>query len=584
MKRIFFKIGMVLELALLTGHLYVLRNGLPIPDIDKDSHELIRLLQTYKIHMFDTEHTLKQTLTGYDYSWGAFVLFAFVAGIIILAIPLNSRKAKSFTLATALLWVTIFVIAYLNWGVPQQILLGSLSFVFLLSYFFDWRAPVPNVAKVCVVGAGLSGLTAAFQLQKKGYTNVTVIEKESRVGGKCLSHLAEHRPYDIAGHEMLAGYYDLVQIAEEVGAPTQTSINPLVYDRDQKKYLNFKEAATQSGYSMLQVMWAAMRYLYIVGIEFRNYSKPNTGFANMPKELAVDLDTWLARRKLMPLSSILGFVIKAQGYGGYNKSTAAYLVKFMGFKNWSSLLIANMGLSKKWPRIFSQGAQNFCDRVAATLQDVRLNANITRIERNNAELQNGVKVFLEGESEPLLFDWLIVSSPLTLSSLGFLHLNKEDPEYPLFEKINTINVCMSLCEVQGLPAGVVAWLPLTSQNLADGEPTGYIRDFGDRPFALFLALLKDDKTGEQILEIIEQQLEKIPPYMGVQPKMVRKVVQKKWKYFPHVEDQTAIANGIYDKLEKLQGQKQTYYVGSSLSFECMGNCAGYSKKVVEDHF
>lgn len=585
MKRIFFKIGLFLELILLTAHLYVLRHGLPIPDVDSESHELIRLLKTYKVYLFDAEHTIDQILTGYDYSWAALVLFTLVAGLVILAIPLNYKKAKTLTMATAVLWVLTFVIAYFNWGVPQQILLGSLGVVFLLSYLFDWRAPAPNPTKVCVVGAGISGLTAAYQLQKKGYTNITVLEKESRIGGKCLTQLAEYRPFDLAGHEMLAGYYDLVQIAEEVGAPTQTSIPPLVYDRDKKKYLDFKAAATQAGgYSMLQVMWAALKYLYIVGIEFRTYAKPNTGFGNMPKELAVDLDTWLAKRGLMPLSNILGFVIKAQGYGGYNKSTAAYLVKFMGFKNLSSLLIANMGLSKKWPRIFTMGAQNFCERVAATLPDVRLNANILKIERNNAETQNGVKVFLEGASEPMLFDWLILSTPLTLPSLAFLDLKKEDPEYALFEKINTIDVCMSLCEVQGLPAGVVAWLPLTSQNLMDGEPTGYIRDFADRPYAFFLALLKGDKTEAQILEVIENQLAKIPPYMGVQPKMVRKVVQKKWKYFPHVEDQAAIADGIYDKLEKLQGLKQTYYVGSSMSFECMGNCVGYSKKLIEDNF
>jgi hypothetical protein len=405
------------------------------------------------------------------------------------------------------------------------------------------------------------------------------------VGGKCLTHLGEYKPFDLGGHEMLAGYYDLVQIAEEVGAPTQTSVNPLVYDRNKKKYLNFKEAATQTGnYSLLQVMWAAIKYMYIVGIQFRSYAKPNTGFGNMPAELAVDLDTWLAKRKLMPLSNILGFVIKAQGYGGYKKSTAAYLVKFMGFQNWFSLLIANMGLSKKWPRIFTYGAQNLCDRMAATIPDVRLSTNIIKIERNNAETQNGIKVFLEGNNEPLLFDWLIVATPLTLPSLEFLGLRREDPEYGLFEKIGTYNACISLCEVQGLPAGVVAWLPLTSEDISKGEPTGYIRDFGDRPYAFFLALIKDQMSDEQILEEIRKQLDKIPPYMGVQPKLVRKVVQQHWKYFPHVEDQQLLASGFYDKIEQLQGQKQTYYVGSSVSFECMGNCVGYSKKLIDDHF
>lgn len=47
--------------------------------------------------------------------------------------------------------------------------------------------PVPkNGKKVAVVGGGISGLTAAVDLDKKGYT-VTIFEKESRLGGRMRS-------------------------------------------------------------------------------------------------------------------------------------------------------------------------------------------------------------------------------------------------------------------------------------------------------------------------------------------------------------------------------------------------------------
>src|SRR5688572_15238684 len=41
--------------------------------------------------------------------------------------------------------------------------------------------------RIAVVGAGPSGLTAAYTLKGLGYTNVTVFEKENRVGGKVNS-------------------------------------------------------------------------------------------------------------------------------------------------------------------------------------------------------------------------------------------------------------------------------------------------------------------------------------------------------------------------------------------------------------
>ena len=38
--------------------------------------------------------------------------------------------------------------------------------------------------QVCVVGAGPSGIHMALKLKKYGYSDVTVLEKSGRVGGK----------------------------------------------------------------------------------------------------------------------------------------------------------------------------------------------------------------------------------------------------------------------------------------------------------------------------------------------------------------------------------------------------------------
>jgi hypothetical protein len=580
MKYLFFKIGIFVEFILLVGHLYILRNGLPIPVVDQESGDLTFLMRTYELPLFGAKHTLNQILTGYDYSWGALVFFSFFASILMLCIPVNIKKGKTFAGAKMLLWFVCFLVAFYDWGVPQQILLATLFVVYLISYLSEWNNPTPKSAKVCIVGGGISGLTAAYQLQKQGYSNITVFEKAEKVGGKCLTNITDWHPFDIGGHEMLAGYGDLVQIAAEIATPTRTSIPPLVYNTPTKQYLNFTKAATYSGnYSMFQVFCAAFKYLYIVGIEFGSYSKPRTGFKNMPAELCVNLDVWLKSRNLLALSDIFSFVIKAQGYGGLGSGSAAYLVKFMGFQNWFSLLISGVGLSKKWPKVFVYGTQNFCERLAATVPDVRLKSTISKIERNNAEVQNGVKVFLENQIEPILFDYLIVSTPLEPSGLNFLDLTST--EQHLFEQIQTFNAFTTLCEVRGLPAGVVATLPLN--NLAKGEYTGYVKDFVDEPVALFLSLPKDNVSGNFIYEEIQKVLKTVVPYYGVQPEAVRNIQQQRWKYFPHVANE-ALSAGFYDQLEGIQGQNQTFYASSALSFECLGNCVAYTKQLVKTNF
>src|SRR5580700_9766039 len=48
-------------------------------------------------------------------------------------------------------------------------------------------APPSKSLRIAVVGAGPSGLTAADTLSQLGYENVTVFEKNDRVGGKVYS-------------------------------------------------------------------------------------------------------------------------------------------------------------------------------------------------------------------------------------------------------------------------------------------------------------------------------------------------------------------------------------------------------------
>ncbi len=41
--------------------------------------------------------------------------------------------------------------------------------------------------RIGIIGAGAAGLTAAHYLKKQGYENITLLEKEGRIGGKCDS-------------------------------------------------------------------------------------------------------------------------------------------------------------------------------------------------------------------------------------------------------------------------------------------------------------------------------------------------------------------------------------------------------------
>lgn len=79
---------------------------------------------------------------------------------------------------------------------------------FTLPFWLDWKFPLKVLwwrilyqfrinERIAIVGAGPSGLAAAEALKQLGYKNVTVFEKEKKVGGKCSTVVLEGRPYEM---------------------------------------------------------------------------------------------------------------------------------------------------------------------------------------------------------------------------------------------------------------------------------------------------------------------------------------------------------------------------------------------------
>ncbi len=77
--------------------------------------------------------------------------------------------------------------------------------------------------KVVVLGGGACGLSAAWELSKHGYS-VTVLEKESRVGGLCITNEYKGYRFDLGGHRFISKNKDLVEdVRKMMGSELLTS-------------------------------------------------------------------------------------------------------------------------------------------------------------------------------------------------------------------------------------------------------------------------------------------------------------------------------------------------------------------------
>ena len=435
--------------------------------------------------------------------------------------------------------------------------------------------------RIAIIGAGPAGMSAAWFLKRNGYRHVRVFERADRVGGKCLTFEYGGRQFDMAAHEMLAGYGDVMEIATALGVPTTGYQNVLVYDRDNRRYMNMLEATQAGGYGRLQVVWASLRYLWLLLTRFRDFARPGSGFAAAPPELLQPLASWLKQRRLDALQETVLFVMKVQGFGRLDEIPAAYFVKFQGVRNWISNVLHVAGLVQYWPRVFKHGFQSLWDAVAKHV-DVQLGCHIRAIRRRATPGTNNIGVEIEfADGRPAeQFDVLILSCPLDLPTLAQLGLDVSAQERQLLDKVRYVEFVTTACRVEGVPAGVVGTIPLPPML----DYTGYIKIYPDSDLGIFFNLAPSEQVNHAaIYERIVRQVQDLPPYQGETARIVGEHSHKSWRYFPHVS-LTDFSAGFYDQFESLQGCQQTFYSSSLLAYETVGTTVAYARGLVDRYF
>lgn len=82
------------------------------------------------------------------------------------------------------------------------------------------------MAKIVIIGAGLTGLSAAYHLEKKGYFDYKIFEKDAGAGGLCRSVVHDGFTFDYTGHLLHIGdsYFQSL-ISSLVGMEHFNSIN-----------------------------------------------------------------------------------------------------------------------------------------------------------------------------------------------------------------------------------------------------------------------------------------------------------------------------------------------------------------------
>ena len=222
--------------------------------------------------------------------------------------------------------------------------------------------------------------------------------------------------------------------------------------------------------------------------------------------------------------------------------------------------------------LLEDGFQGLWKKVADEV-DVQCNTNIESIERNNGIIISTDRGYFE-------YDYLILACPLD-ETLSFI--DGSDEEKQLFSRIRYYDYHVYAAFAEGLPRARYACVPGRQNDAHKGRTMFWSRRWRDSDLCIFYSLGRSSvgMTESMDHELIRDNIQE--DVRNVRGKIRGFYTDRVWKSFPHVSSED-IANGYYDKLEALQGQRNTFYAGELLNFSTLETVTRYSKSIIERFF
>lgn len=402
-----------------------------------------------------------------------------------------------------------------------------------------------------MVGAGASGLTVAHHLQRAGYEHVTVLERDSRVGGKCCSVPVGDHVYEMGAVFGCSDYTRTRELMRQVGVQPGAMAGGHCYDAAGHPINLF------TGRQYPRIIWQLVTYAWLTRVRYRRVNAP--GLAGVDPDLHAPFAQFCADHGLPALETLVGPPFTAFGYGYLGEVPAAYVLKYLDLRT----LVAMRDAEHRF--IWPEGVESFWSRVAQQF-DVRTATTVRRVTR-------GDSVVVETDQEELEFDELVLTCPLD-EALQFL--DSSPAERRLFSAIRYYDYWVLLAQITGLPPGA-GFVPARFTSDQRGHLMLWYQRWADEPLDTLYALGDPSMTEEAVAEFFVEDLARMGATLD------RVVAVRRWKYFPHVTA-ADMASGYYEQVEGMQGGNHTYYAGEVMSFASVELCARYSQDLVRRFF
>lgn len=442
-----------------------------------------------------------------------------------------------------------------------------------------------NSSRICIIGAGAAGLSAGYFLKEKGYQQVTILEREARIGGKCLSLTYEGKSFDLGANYITSSYTQVKRLARKFGARMYTEGRLRAFNVKTNTNSSLLSAVLAEA-SVWALAWQSLRFIWKRWRLNRILSPRRPGFQGLAEshpELTRPFGEWLSANGLPAVSALFQIPVTLMGYGQLSEIPAAYALTYMRVGTFTDLMLAALNPHiKGYPKRFTEGYQRLFERISWEL-DVLTGADVRKVTRTGETIrvEYGVQEELlrpgHPASQTLECDYLIVATPLYLGVLqSFLDLSEE--EKALFGQVVYDPFMVTTYAVEGMEDFTAATFMIPEPAI--GAPFVVTRQFADNNLVSFYTRTRFGQPVKKE-DILAQNAAFARRAAGID--LGDYYTYSEFPYFPHVSSE-AMAAGFYDRLEALQGKQNTFFTGGLMQFELVETIVNYSRHLVQRRF
>lgn len=435
--------------------------------------------------------------------------------------------------------------------------------------------------RIAIVGAGPAGLTSAYLLQRMGFQDVTVFEKNDRVGGKVHTSVVEGIPVDMGAIIYETGF--MTYLAEEFDVALKHAVTSvLIQERPTGPYISTAELAESLGENRLLVegfqYWPRIEETYA----YLNEQPASNFYADA--SLYEDFSEFARKNNISALADLFRVLYSTCGYGYYDEVPALYVLRPM-LRWFSSENLLRYITGESNPSLFIaiNGSQEIWDLVADNLTDVRINSPVQKVSRKGSSPRGMVQVEIETNNVMQIenFDHLIIACDLK-EAMNFLDTSEE--ELFIFEKVRHYHYITQAVNItipqfaNDSPDIVNKWLTLFYNTFKNrrGHTMGVVSKNNSPLWVSYqIQNTPENDTLMETQAILEGDLESQNLTADI-------LLQAPWSnYFPHFVTKD-LREGIYSRLETLQGSKSTFYVGGIMNFETVKDVTEFVVDLVQN--